>query len=387
MVFRAGTVLILAAAGAGGALAFTHGFWATFTGCLLLILLIAIPWENPLRRKPATADAGVDQSDTAMLPMLLDQLPTPLVRLETGTATAMNRAARQLFGTDDRIVPAPPELLSPQSALLRHEGRPWRIDRVQAPGTRFSIMALIDIEAESRAAEARASQEMIEILGHELLNGLAPIVSLAESAEQAMAQPDKRERLLPEILGTLSRRADGLMRFTSSYRALARLPQPLPVPIALDELAADLQRQFALQWGNRIAFSTHVAATGPALLDRDQLTQAIWALLNNGAEAALQGDAPAALQLTLRHDPSGTSIEVEDSGKGIPQDIRDRIFRPFFTTREGGSGIGLSLARQIARAHGGELMLQPAMPTRFRLWVPARLALTDQHRAQSAAKP
>ena len=370
MVFRAGTVLLLAAAGAGAALAFTHGFWATFTGCLLLILLIAIPWENPLRRKPATADAGVDQSDTAMLPMLLDQLPTPLVRLETGTATAMNRAARQLFGTDDRIVPAPPELLSPQSALLRHEGRPWRIDRVQAPGTRFSIMALIDIEAESRAAEARASQEMIEILGHELLNGLAPIVSLAESAEQAMAQPDKRERLLPEILGTLSRRADGLMRFTSSYRALARLPQPVPVPIALEELAMDLQRQFSLKWGNRVALTTQVSADRPARADRDQLMQAIWALLNNGAEAAMEGKAPASLQLLFRLDTAALSIEVEDSGDGIAPDLRHRIFRPFFTTKADGSGIGLSLARQIIRAHDGELLLHYTMPTRFELRIP-----------------
>ena len=114
-----------------------------------------------------------------------------------------------------------------------------------------------------------------------------------------------------------------------------------------------------------------VRADEPAHADRDQLTQAIWALLNNGAEAALEGNAPPALSLSFHQDRSGTAIEIEDSGRGIAPDLRDRIFRPFFTTKDDGSGIGLSLARQIARAHGGELSLRPAMPTRFRLWIPS----------------
>lgn len=366
---RLAASLLLVAAGAGAVLAWQRGFWATLTGCALLIAgLLLAEAMRPSPRRASARPTTRDEADAAMIPLLLDQVPTPLVRLEGETATALNRAARQLFATDALILPPPAALASAGAARLSHEGRLWRIDRVQAPDSRFSIVALIDIEAESNAAEARAASEMIEILGHELLNGLAPIVSLAESADQVMAQPDKRERLLPEILGTLARRADGLMRFTASYRALARLPQPVPAPIPLDELAADLDRQFTLQWGERVRLTTE-AAGDRAFADRDQLTQAIWALLTNGALAALDGAAPPALHLRL----SATRIEVEDNGDGVPPDLRDRIFRPFFTTRDGGSGIGLSLARGIARAHGGELTLQPAMPTRFTLRLPAPL--------------
>ncbi|TPE64958.1 sensor histidine kinase [Sandaracinobacter neustonicus] len=348
-----------------------HQFWATFAGCLLLILLVlAADWQLTARARRQTDDKLTEQQEAAMLPILLDQVPTPLVRVQGTRPSALNRAARQLFGTDDQILPAPPELLSPDSPQVRIEGRLWRIDRVQAPGSSLSVVALIDIEAVERVAEARAASDMIETLGHELLNGLAPIVSLAESAEQAMQRPDTRDRLLPEILGTLARRTDGLMRFTTAYRALARLPNPAPAPTDLHQLAEDLARLFHLQWGGRVALSVEVKAEGPALLDRDQLTQAIWALMNNGAEAAISGASPAAVQLAFSANATGLTISVQDSGPGVAPDLRDRIFRPFFTTKEGGSGIGLSLARQIARAQGGELSLQPAMPTTFRLRLP-----------------
>lgn len=368
---RAFAGLLLAAAGAGAAAALMHQFWATFAGCLLLILLVLVAdWRLNAREVQQTGESLAAQQEAAMLPILLDQVPTPLVRVEGARASALNRAARRLFGTDDQVLPTPPELLSPDSPQVRIEGRPWRIDRVQAPGSSLSVVALIDIEAVERVAEARASSEMIETLGHELLNGLAPIVSLAESAEQAMQRPDTRDRLLPEILGTLSRRTDGLMRFTTAYRALARLPNPAPAPTDLRQLADDLARLFQLQWGDRVAFSVEVEAADHPLIDRDQITQAIWALLNNGAEAALSGAPPAAVQLVLRANATGVSVSVQDSGPGVAPDLRDRIFRPFFTTKDGGSGIGLSLARQIARAQGGELGLQPAMRTMFRLWVP-----------------
>ena len=368
---RAAAGLLLAAAGAGAAVALMHQLWATFAGCLLLILLaLAADWQLAARALRQSGDSLAEQQEAAMLPILLDQVPTPLVRVEGARASALNRAARRLFGTDDQLLPAPPELLSPEFPQLRIEGRLWRIDRVLAPGSPLSVVALIDIEAVERAVEARAASDMIETLGHELLNGLAPIVSLAESAEQAMQRPDTRDRLLPEILGTLARRTDGLMRFTTSYRALARLPNPTPAPTGLRQLADDLARLFRLQWGDRVALGVEVEAQGPALFDRDQLTQAIWALLNNGAEAALSGKPPAAVQLAFRANAAGLAVSVQDSGPGVDPSLRLRIFRPFFTTKDGGSGIGLSLARQIARAHGGELDLQPAMPTMFRLWVP-----------------
>ncbi len=107
---------------------------------------------------------------------------------------------------------------------------------------------LVDIEAERRAAEVHADNEMIDILGHELLNGLSPIVSLADSAQVAAERGDAR---LPAILATLTRRIEGLERFTRAYRMLARLPDPVRAMVDMGELVGDLSRLFAERFGDR----------------------------------------------------------------------------------------------------------------------------------------
>lgn len=106
-------------------------------------------------------------------------------------------------------------------------------------------------------------------------------------------------------------------------------------------------------------------------LDRDQVSQAIWALLQNAAEAACADPARAAqVSLSARVAEAGLEIEVGDNGDGIPPDSIDRIFRPFHTTKPDGSGIGLSLTRQIAHAHGGSLTFEPKPTTIFRMLSP-----------------
>ena len=209
---------------------------------------------------------------------------------------------------------------------------------------------------------------MIQVLGHELLNGLAPIASLAESGAVAVARPEVDVALLREILDTLARRAEGLQRFTEAYRAIARLPEPTRRAVPVGELTDDLARLFATRWP---AVALSVAADADAwALDRDQIVQAVWALLQNAAEAATAAHAAGA-EVALRITASDTlAIEIEDNGPGVPADAVARIFRPFHTTKADGTGVGLSLARQIALAHGGTLTLASDAPTRFRLTIP-----------------
>ena len=369
--------MTLAACGITGAYAWTQGYWGLLTGAALVALwLAALAWWNaallPIRGLPVHRDHNTEieaediENHLVMQRLLLDAAPTPLLAIEGGTARTLNRAARSIFGTDDRIVPPPPALLNPLASHLRHEGRHWRIDRIEAASQ--IVAALIDFEREERAAEARASAELIEILGHELLNGLSPIVSLAESAQIAATKRPVDPALLHEILGPLARRAEGLQRFASSYRALARLPEPSAHPVAVSEFAHDLARAFAERWP-----AIELALTSPPGLiwpmDRDQMNQALWALLHNAAEAASGGGDPH-VGLTFARVGERLAIDVSDNGLGVPPDSVDHIFRPFHTTKPEGSGIGLSLARQIARAHGGALELCGANPTLFRLTLP-----------------
>lgn len=358
----------LAAGGAVLVLSWQAGWWATQLGALLCLgWIVGLGCWSALRRDPPIAATAIDdaEADAAALRRLLDQVPVPLVRVEAAGARAINRGARALFATDDRILPVPSALLGGSTEQLLHEGRSWRVDAVEtAPGRRLAV--LIDVEAEERAAERRAADEMIEILGHELLNGLSPIVSLADSAVTAAAQ---RDAMLPDILATLSRRVEGLEAFTRAYRTLSRLPDPVASPVALDALSDDLARLFRSRFGETVALSVDVPRGVSAVMDRDQMTQAVWALLQNAAEAALVSPAAAWVDLGLTADDGNLTIRVADSGSGIAAADRARIFRPFFTTKPQGSGIGLSLARRIARAHGGELRLLSTAETAFELRV------------------
>ena len=360
----------LVVAGIVAALAWQQGTWGMGAGAALVALwLTALNWWLVARPRDVVRPdpARTDDADGLVLRLLLDAAPTPLLAIDATAARALNRAARRLFATDDRILPVPPALTDATATHLRHEGRGWRIDRVRVANGQ-DVAALIDIEQEERAAEARASAEMIQVLGHELLNGLAPIASLAESGAVAVARPQVDVALLREILDTLARRAEGLQRFTEAYRAIARLPEPTRRAVPVGELADDLARLFATRWP---AVALSVTADADAwTLDRDQIVQAVWALLQNAAEAATTAHAAGAL-VALRITADDTlAIEIEDNGAGVPADAVARIFRPFHTTKADGTGVGLSLARQIALAHGGTLTLAPDAPTRFRLTIP-----------------
>lgn len=353
------------------------GLWGTLALALLAgAWLASLLWWQVMRlpfardtARPHTEDLSSD-SEAVLQRLLLDAAPTPLVALQPNGARALNRAARRMFGTDARVLPLPPALADQSESHLRHEGRRWRIDRVKAEGetTSLTVAALVDVESEANLAEARASAELIDVLGHELLNGLSPIVSLAESARDAVQAESVDAALLGEILGPLARRAEGLQRFALAYRQLSSLPAPVIAACDIGEFLDDLQQSFVRSWPD-----THLRIDKDDVphwrFDRDQLYQALWALLNNAAEAAGQVPKPRVGLACLAGDKR-LIFQVTDNGSGVDQLSTAHIFRPFHTTKPNGSGIGLSLARQIARAHGGTVELAAANPTRFTLALP-----------------
>ncbi len=358
--------LSLALAGAVACVAWLNGLWLALAGALLTILWLVLLSVLTARHRAVSHSAPVTAEDreATLQRMVIDASPTPLLLVDGTVARALNRAARRLFATDDRVLPAPLSLLDRSASHLRHAGRSWRADRVDIG--QQAVVALIDVESEERTAEARASAEMIQVLGHEMLNGLVPIVSLAECGIAAADPQAGDPTLLPEILTTLARRAEGLQRFIEAYRSLARLPPPLRQQVALAEMIDDLGRLFASRWPDAVL----TVATPPGLssaLDRDQLNQAIWALLQNAVEAA---GPTGHVTLSLGTEDGAILIDIGDDGPGIAPDQTHAIFRPFATTKAAGTGIGLSLARQIARGHGGTLDLLTLSPTIFRLRLP-----------------
>lgn len=365
--------LMLAAAGGLFALAATRGMYATALLAAMVAIAIgvlgAVAPAPPLPTPAAPPRAPSASDALQRLTAYLDLSPAPLVSLDGERLHAVNRAARRLLGANDLVPDAP--LVLREALSDTRPGRTAKIELDDAGAVRsyalatsdlalggrmLRIGALIDIDTELKAAEAAALRELVQVLSHEIVNALTPIASLAATAVAMLDDPVPDLPQVREAIETVARRAASLHRFGESYRALARLPAPVLRRVAVAGFASDLAMLFASRWpAIDLAVDTQ-QAPAQMLIDPDQITAALWAVLQNAAEAL--GDRPAA-QIRLRFEAhvGRTLITIVDNGPGIAAGDGGDVFRPFFTTKPEGSGIGLSLARQILRGHGGDLTL------------------------------
>lgn len=305
---------------------------------------------------------------------LLDHAPVPLLfRGVDGAFHAANRAARRLFETDDRLVNPPPELLAAlKDKRTFADGRMIRLascaegsSRVYAlsigqgggVGGIVDYLALTDVEAGLNAAEAQALRDLLQILSHEIMNSLTPIVSLSVTAEELFVEADKEARfsLVREALATIRRRAQGLDKFVRGYRDLARLPAPELAPVDLKGVLHETQRVFVARWGADVTLELLLPSARVVVrVDKAQIEQALLNLLNNAAEACETQPRPC-VQVVVEVTEGAATIIVRDNGIGLDPSLHEQIFQPFVSFKTNGNGIGLSLARQIVLGHGGSL--------------------------------
>ena len=226
-------------------------------------------------------------------------------------------------------------------------------------GLPHHLVVLSDLSRTLRDEERKAWQRLIRVLGHELNNSLAPIQSVAQGLESGLATAAKSSELqnessaallddLRQGLGIIRSRTEALGRFMAAYSHLARLPQPKLLPVNVSEW---ISRTVKLE--TRVKVSV---VDGPKVVisaDADQLEQLLINLVRNAADATLE--TGGAVQVGWSRQGSQLDVRVLDDGPGLPHTAN--LFVPFFTTKPGGSGIGLVLSRQIAEAHGGELSL------------------------------
>ncbi len=304
---------------------------------------------------------------TALLSRVMEEIAVAVFAFDgDGALQLVNRFGERLLGQPEpRLRGRRAEELGLKAFL--EEGAPqileagfpggagrWEIRRsaFRQGGAPHRLLVLADVSRPLREEERQAWQRLIRVLGHELNNSLAPIQSIAGSLQKLSSEPEPPADWRADLrqgLSIIASRAEALSRFTTAYAKLARLPPPRPAPVAVDALvrrAAGLETRLPVG-----------VIPGPALVleaDSDQLDQLLINLVRNATDAALETQGGVALG--WKRTGPRLEIWVADDGPGLPNTTN--LFVPFFTTKPGGSGIGLVLSRQIAEAHGGTLTLE-----------------------------
>lgn len=351
--------------------------------------------QQAMDRQRETGQRARQQS--LLLSAILEEAPIALLQHQDHQLVPLNRAARSLFRAapvsrledyaafGDSFVADLRSLLAGGRKLsqLNREGVVTRVmltaaevHAATAPSMLFSVQP---IQSQLDAAEMALSRDLVRILSHEIMNSLTPVTSLAKTASMLMASVnssgDAQLADARAAVDTVARRSESLMQFVRSYRALTVSPSVHRQTLCVAALAQEMQRLFIAEWPPQtVRFSLSVSPDAATVMaDPDLVGQLLINLLRNAAQAALgHADVPE-VKLSIAADAAGNMIfDITDNGPGIAADKLGDIFLPFFTTKPQGTGVGLSLSRQIAVAHDGSLNVIDSRPgsCSFRLSLP-----------------
>jgi signal transduction histidine kinase len=320
------------------------------------------------RERSGAAEAG------ALLEKVMERIDVAVFAFdESGRLALVNARGASLFGeTVAGLLGQPAGALGLEECLegpaprvenLELGGRPgrWEVRRAsfRARGLPHRLLVLSDLTAALRDQEREAWGRLLRVLRHEVNNSLAPVHSLAGTLADLVRRrprPPDWEEDLAEGLAVIADRSSALNRLLASYSRLAGLPPPAKRPV---EVAGWVRRVAALE--TRTPVRVDPGPTVELLADPDQLDQLLINLVRNAADASLPTGGPVRIGWEVRPGGAGggqrrvLEVRVEDEGPGVvnPQNL----FVPFFTTKPGGSGVGLTLCREIAEAHDGSLTL------------------------------
>jgi nitrogen fixation/metabolism regulation signal transduction histidine kinase len=230
------------------------------------------------------------------------------------------------------------------------------VSEIRVGGAVERLYSMENLSGELTARESSAWRNLIRVLTHEIMNSLTPISSLAQTSAGLLGNPSAANEVR-DAIETIARRSDGLMQFVARYREILKVPVPTPVDVRIDTAVKDVCSLLARQLEG-VALLIDIQPPNltvhadPALFD-----QLLLNIVKNAAEAALTIEQPE-IRIGARLEFGRTVLRIADNGPGFDDDVADQLFVPFFTTKRDGSGIGLSLCRQIMTAHTGEIAIR-----------------------------
>ena len=317
-------------------------------------------------------------AEARFLSAVVDDSPSALLTIDSeGRVEQLNKAARQLLVRNpvnrvDELETLGPELAAaarlppgtrkvtrlvldgvPQKAIFASA----QVARLDSPVT---ILSILPVQSELGALEVAAQADLVRVLTHEIMNSLTPVTSLARSGAEMVAAAEsgggdlKEARVATE---TVARRAEGILRFVESYREFAQAPEVHRRSFKAKPWGEELVRLAVAGVADReIDARLEVSPASLSLnADPELMAQAVLNLLRNAIRATGDVKEPVVVLKMAREADGRCRIEIRDNGPGIPDERREDIFLPFYTTHKGGSGVGLSFARQVALAHGGSI--------------------------------
>lgn len=233
-------------------------------------------------------------------------------------------------------------------------------------GEEYLLVSVKNIHAELEQKEIDSWQKLIRVLTHEIMNSITPISSLASTVKQLL--PEKGVQLKEEedlesmhhALSTISRRSDGLLNFVQVYRDLTRIPKPNFQKVVVKDLFFDSKLMLLHKIKNEdIQINIQTMPDDISIMaDSNLIEQVLLNLLINAFHATEKKGNPQIILSSRYNKNDRVIIEIADNGTGIKAELMDKIFMPFFTSKKEGSGIGLSLSRQIMRMHHGNIFVK-----------------------------
>lgn len=224
-------------------------------------------------------------------------------------------------------------------------------------GLEYKLISIKNIQTALDENENEAWKKLIKVLTHEIMNSIAPIISLSDTFSRKGSRTD--EDMVYEAMQAIHRRSKGLVDFVNNYKKLTHILLPDYSTFTAESLLNDI---FNLLSANGVKFTFEINPSDMLIeADRAQLEQVLINLINNAWEAASQQEKPEVYVNIGQNEYGKPIITVSDNGYGISQELLDKIFIPFFTTKKEGSGIGLSICRQIINAHGGTITAESVL--------------------------
>ncbi len=322
---------------------------------------------------------------------LTEHIPIPLISINSNNTIQLhNNAARRLFGNisvnklEDLKVFGEGffDALSQQQRGKR-QLVPFIFDGVErqvsiamtqvVTGDKSELLvSMHDIQSELDTAQLQAWEDLVRVLTHEIMNSITPVSSLAKTAKEMIHDVQEQlndthsvQAVIDEIedvhtaIETVANRSESLMQFVQSYRSLSLVPKPQKQLLSVSELITKVHALLTANWKKQnIHFSISIEPEDLQVsADPDLLEQLLINVLTNAEQALIDHESPKVTLYAHLNKRGSVLIEISDNGPGIPDDIIQKVFIPFFTTKRSGSGVGLALTRQIMIAHGGSVQI------------------------------